>query len=179
MHFASSGNRKPAVDGKRKCESSTFAIVSQRSREKTFTFGVLRHKQFLPRTFHSSFCLTRARDFKWLSYPEALLSLFHLGNSRATCPPDAGFRSGFHSLNFVLHRSTPSSRNTCKTSFSFKGERMVFDTRSSSTKSGWMTARPKTKRQRTRFPLPRTLRQPAMTGTLKSSGTRWIVLRSA
>src|SRR5882672_1662314 len=155
MHFASSGNRKPAEDGRRKCESSTFAIAFPHSREKTSTFGALRHKQFLPQTFHSSFCLTLVRAFKWLSYLEALLSLFPWENFLAICPLDAGFRSGFHSLNFVLHRSTPSSRNTCRTSFSFKGERMVFDTRSCSTKSGWITGRPKTMRQRTRFPLPK------------------------
>src|SRR5216684_830297 len=163
MHFASNGNHKPAEDGKRKCESSIFAIASRRSREKTSTFGALHHKRFRPLTFHSSFCLIPAKDSKLPSYPEALLSLFPWENSPAICPPDAGSRSGFRSLNFALHPFTPSSRNTYKTLFSFKDGQTAFGTRSSSMKSRWTTAQRKTKRLRTCLPLPRTLRQPAMT----------------
>src|ERR1700730_3380303 len=178
MRFASSGNRKPAEDGRRRCESSTFAIASRHSREKTFISGSLRHKRFRPRTSHSSFCPTRARDYKSPSYQEALLSQSHWGNSPAICLLDVGFKSGFRLPSSELHPFTLLSRNTCKTLSSFKDGQTASDTRSSSMKSAWTTAQLKTKRLRTRFPLPRTLRQPAMTGTLKSSGTRWIVLRS-
>src|SRR6267154_3416570 len=179
MHFASSGNRKPGEDGRRKCESSTFAIASRHSREKTFTFGALRHKRFRLLTFPSSFCPIPARDSKSPSCLEVLLGHSLLENSPAICPLDVGFKSGFRLPSSEPHPFTLLSRNTCKTLFSFKDGQMAFDTRSSSMKSGWTTGQLKTKRLRTRFPLPRTSRQPAMTGTLKSSGTRWIVPRSA
>src|SRR6266849_10690117 len=172
MHFASSGNHKPAEDGRRKCESSIFAIASRHSREKTSTFGALHHKRFRLPTFHSLFCLTLGRDFKSPSYQEALLSHSPWENSLAICPPGAGFRSGFRSPSFVPLPFTLSSRNTCKTSFSCRDGRTARGTRSSSTKSGSTGVRHKTKHFQTRFPLPKTYRQPAMTGTLKSSGIR-------
>src|ERR1700674_1978478 len=179
MHFASSGNRKPAEDGRRKCESATFGIASRHSREKTFTSGALRHKRFRPRTSHSSFCPTPARDSKSPSCLEVLLSHSLLENSPAICPLDVGFKSGFRLPSSEPHPFTLLSRNICKTSFSFRAGQTACGTRSSSTKLGPTTPRPKTKRLRTRFRLPKTCRQPGTTGTLKFVGARWTDLRSA
>src|ERR1700674_1091470 len=128
MRFASSGNRKPGQAGRRKGEAATFATASRHTREKTFTSGALRHKRFRPRTSHSSFCPTPARDSKSPSCLEVLLSHSLLENSPATCPLDVGFKSGFRLPSSEPHPFTLLSRNTCKTLFSFKDGQTAFDT---------------------------------------------------
>src|SRR5713101_9455935 len=112
MHFAASGSHKAAEDGRRKCESSTFAIAYRHFPAITFTFGVLRRKRFRLLTFLSSFCPILARASKSPNYPEALPRLFLWENSPVTCLPGAGFKSAFRSLNFAPHPFILSSRNT-------------------------------------------------------------------
>src|SRR2546428_582401 len=83
MLFALNGSRNQAGDGRRKCESSTFAIVSRDSQDAIFTSGALLLKRSCLLTSRSSLRPMPAKGFRWLNSREPSPNLFHWENSHA------------------------------------------------------------------------------------------------